>query len=108
MTEPTTDSAWDPQQYAVFAGHRGRPFVDLMARVGADGPRLVVDLGCGPGELTLGLAQRWPEARIVGVDSSPEMLDRARRLDTGGRVEWVEATAEDWHPRGSGGSIDVL
>ncbi len=108
MTEPATDSAWDPQQYAAFAGHRGRPFVDLMARVDADRPRLVVDLGCGPGELTLGIAQRWPDARIVGVDSSPEMLDRARRLDTGGRVEWVEARAEDWDPMWSGASIDVL
>lgn len=117
MTEPTTppatgargtDSAWDPRQYAVFAGHRGRPFTDLLARVDADDPRLVVDLGCGPGELTLGLTQRWPNARVVGVDSSPEMLARARELDVDGRVEWVEAAAEDWDPTESGGSIDVL
>lgn len=117
MTEPTTassgsarpgDAAWDPRQYAVFAGHRGRPFADLLARVDADDPRLVVDLGCGPGELTLGLAQRWPNARVVGVDSSPDMLARARELDGDGRVEWVEAAAEDWDPTESGGSVDVL
>ncbi|GAB2770118.1 trans-aconitate 2-methyltransferase [Terrabacter koreensis] len=117
MTEPTTassgsarpgDAAWDPRQYAVFAGHRGRPFADLLARVDADDPRLVVDLGCGPGELTLGLAQRWPNARVVGVDSSPDMLARARELDGDGRVEWVEAGAEDWDPTESGGSVDVL
>jgi trans-aconitate 2-methyltransferase len=117
VTEPTTpsvspvraaDAAWDPRQYAVFAGHRGRPFADLLARVEADDPRLVVDLGCGPGELTLGLAQRWPDARVVGVDSSPDMLARARELDVDGRVEWVEATAEDWDPTESGGSVDVL
>lgn len=117
MTEPTTvssgsarpgDAAWDPRQYAVFAGHRGRPFADLLARVDADDPRLVVDLGCGPGELTLGLAQRWPNARVVGVDSSPDMLTRARELDGDGRVEWVEAAAEDWDPTESGGSVDVL
>ncbi|MGO4599204.1 methyltransferase domain-containing protein [Terrabacter sp. 2RAF25] len=117
MTDPTTppttgarstDSAWDPRQYAVFAGHRGRPFADLLARVDGDEPRLVVDLGCGPGELTLGLTQRWPNARVVGVDSSPEMLARARELDVDGRVEWVEAAAEDWDPTESGGSIDVL
>jgi len=104
----SADSAWDPRQYAVFAGHRGRPFADLLARVDADDPALVVDLGCGPGELTLGLAHRWPGARIIGVDSSPEMLERARALDADGRVEWVEASAEDWDPAGSGGSVDVL
>ncbi|CAN7492439.1 methyltransferase domain-containing protein [Terrabacter sp. LjRoot27] len=104
----SADSAWDPRQYAVFAGHRGRPFADLLARVDADDPALVVDLGCGPGELTLGLAQRWPGARVVGVDSSPEMLARARALDADGRVEWVEASAEDWDPTESGGSVDVL
>ena len=105
---PTTDSAWDPRQYAVFAGHRGRPFADLLARVDAPDPRLVVDLGCGPGDLTLGLTRRWPDARVVGVDSSPEMLARARELDVDARVEWVEAAAEDWDPTESGGSIDVL
>ena len=92
----------------VFAGHRGRPFADLLARVDAADPRLVVDLGCGPGDLTLGLARRWPDARVVGVDSSPEMLARARELDADARVEWVEAAAEDWDPTESGGSIDVL
>ncbi|NUO91235.1 MAG: methyltransferase domain-containing protein [Dermatophilaceae bacterium] len=117
MTEPTTsptgsartsDAAWDPRQYAVFTGHRGRPFADLLARVDADDPRLVVDLGSGPGELTLGLTQRWPNARVVGVDSSPEMLARARDLDVDGRVEWVEAAAEDWDPTESAGAVDVL
>ncbi|MBW8732017.1 MAG: methyltransferase domain-containing protein [Terrabacter sp.] len=104
----SADSAWDPRQYAVFAGHRGRPFADLLGRVDADDPTLVVDLGCGPGDLTLGLAQRWPDARIIGVDSSPEMLERARALDADDRVEWVEASAEDWDPTESGGPVDVL
>jgi trans-aconitate 2-methyltransferase len=103
-----TDSAWDPRQYALFAGHRGRPYADLLGRVVAPSPRIVVDLGCGPGELTLGLAQRWPDARIIGVDSSPEMLERARTLDAAGRVEWVEAAAEDWDPTAHGAPIDVL
>lgn len=102
------DSVWDPRQYGLFGDHRGRPFHDLLARVPAESPRLVVDLGCGPGELTLSLASRWPDARVVGVDSSPEMLEKARALDTDGRVEWVEACAEDWDPTESGGSVDVL
>ena len=71
-------TTWDPQQYAKFSDHRSRPFGDLMARVGATAPRLVVDLGCGNGPLTLSLAERWPDARVVGVDHAPQMLDAAR------------------------------
>ncbi|MFJ5859969.1 trans-aconitate 2-methyltransferase [Pseudarthrobacter sp. NPDC092439] len=71
---------WDPAKYVQFGGHRDRPFFDLVARIGAGQPRRVVDLGCGPGNLTASLAGRWPEADIVGVDSSAEMLDRAAPL----------------------------
>lgn len=87
---------WDPAQYARFADHRGRPFRDLMARVGAEEPRIVVDLGCGNGPLTMTLAERWPDARVVGVDSSPQMLDTARAGDPEGRVEWVKADLASW------------
>ena len=62
-------TTWDPRQYAKFSDHRNRPFGDLLARVGAVHPRLVVDLGCGNGPLTLSLAERWPDARIVGRGS---------------------------------------
>jgi trans-aconitate 2-methyltransferase len=103
-------AAWDPEQYLRFADERSRPFEDLLARVspaaffgsgggagvlgsgaaaGAGGraectgrprPALVVDLGCGPGNLTERLSDRWPWARVVGVDNSPEMIDRASTL----------------------------
>ncbi|GCD20374.1 methyltransferase [Cellulomonas algicola] len=99
---------WDPQQYALFASHRGRPFADLLARVGAGQPSLVVDLGCGDGPLTLSLTPRWPGARVVGLDSSPQMLDAARALDADGRVEWVEVRVEDWDPAALGQPVDVL
>jgi len=49
---------WDPGQYLRYAGERGRPFFDLLARVGADDPGYVADLGCGPGNLTATLAGR--------------------------------------------------
>lgn len=72
---------WDPARYLAFADERGRPFVDLLARVaGPPAPRSVVDLGCGPGNLTALLAARWPEADVLGVDASPEMIERARAL----------------------------
>ena len=101
-------TTWDPQQYAKFSDHRSRPFGDLMARVGATAPRLVVDLGCGNGPLTLSLAERWPDARVVGVDHSPQMLDAARSLDTEKRVEWVESDVAQWDPATLGGAPDVI
>ena len=101
-------TTWDPQQYAKFSDHRSRPFGDLMARVGASDPALVVDLGCGNGPLTLSLAERWPAARIVGVDHSPQMLDSARAMDREGRVEWVESDVAQWDPASLGTRPDVI
>ena len=68
---------WDAAQYLRFGGERSRPFFDLLARVGAADPRYVADLGCGPGTLTAVLARRWPAAKVVGVDNSPEMIAAA-------------------------------
>ena len=99
---------WDPEQYDKFSGHRLRPFADLMSRVGASTPQIVVDLGCGPGSLTLTLAHRWPDARIIGVDSSAAMLDQARRNDSVERVEWVRSDVESWDPVQVGAPIDVI
>jgi len=96
---------WDPAQYGLFSDHRRRPFGDLLARVGAVAPSVVVDLGCGPGPLTLGLADRWPQARIIGVDSSPHMLEQARAADPAARVEWIEADVASWQPPAG---VDVI
>jgi len=87
---------WDPTVYHRFGNERSRPFHDLVRRIGAERPRAVADLGCGPGELTAGLAQRWPDARITGLDSSPEMIDKARALAT--PVEFDVADVHDWQP----------
>lgn len=69
---------WNPDTYLAFADHRGRPFYDLLARVGAQTPRRVADVGCGPGNLTVTLSERWPDAVIEAVDNSPEMVEAAR------------------------------
>ncbi|MBT2587210.1 trans-aconitate 2-methyltransferase [Arthrobacter sp. ISL-95] len=74
---------WDPSKYVEFGNHRDRPFHDLVARVSSLQPAKVVDLGCGPGNLTATLVERWPEARVVGIDSSEEMLLRAESLTHG-------------------------
>ncbi|HYF74880.1 MAG TPA: trans-aconitate 2-methyltransferase [Nocardioides sp.] len=87
---------WDQARYLTYAGERGRPFVDLLARVPAERPRRVVDLGCGPGNLTALLAERWPEAEVLGVDSSPEMVAAARAAVTG--VGFELGDLRDWAP----------
>ncbi|MCU1609735.1 MAG: trans-aconitate methyltransferase [Pseudonocardiales bacterium] len=69
---------WDPETYLAFGDHRDRPFHDLLARVDVRDPALVVDLGCGPGNLTRLLAKRWPMASVIALDSSPEMVQAAR------------------------------
>jgi trans-aconitate 2-methyltransferase len=94
---------WDPDRYLTFADERGRPFVELVARVGASAPAEVVDLGCGPGNLTGLLAERWPEAHVVGLDSSPEMIAEARSL--GQRVDYAVADLREWRPTAP---VDVL
>jgi trans-aconitate 2-methyltransferase len=101
-------ATWDPSRYGQFSGERARPFTDLMGRVAATEPRLVVDLGCGNGPLTLSLAQRWPQARIVGVDNSAEMLAAARAADAHSRVEWVDADLAEWDIASLGAAPDVI
>jgi trans-aconitate 2-methyltransferase len=95
---------WDAAQYLRFGGERARPFFDLLAQVGAENPRYVADLGCGPGNLTGVLARRWPQAQVVGVDSSSEMIAAARGDDdidkhisfsVGDVRDWVPDTAPD-------------
>jgi trans-aconitate 2-methyltransferase len=87
---------WDPTLYLAYADERGRPSGELLARVGAREPRHVVDLGCGPGTLTAGLAARWPDARVEGLDSSAEMIARAAELGSG--VSFRVADVTEWMP----------
>jgi trans-aconitate 2-methyltransferase len=77
----TVTHSWDPDRYLTYADERGRPFAELVARVGATAPRTVVDLGCGPGNLTALLRERWVDAEIRGLDSSPEMIEKAHAVD---------------------------
>ena len=97
-TGPAAD--WRPDAYRRFEAERTRPAADLLARVPSGARRRVVDLGCGPGNSTALLAERYPKASIAGLDSSPDMLVAARaRLPTvefkqGDIVEWSDRSAD--------------
>ena len=88
---------WDPGTYLRFGSQRARPFFDLLSRVGADDPGFVVDLGCGPGNLTAALAARWPDARVLGVDNSPEMI-KAAQAEATDRMAFQLADIRTWQP----------
>ena len=88
--------SWDPTQYLKFAGERLRPAVDLLSRIPLTAPRSVVDLGCGAGNLSPLILQRWPQTQLTGVDSSPAMLAKARAEYPS--VRFIEADVARWRP----------
>jgi len=89
-------TSWDPEQYRLYSDHRFRPAVELAQRIPGEAPRTIYDLGCGTGNVTRLLAARWPDARVVGMDHSPEMLAIASR--TPSTIRWVEADLNLWEP----------
>ncbi len=88
--------SWEPDRYLQFADQRLRPALDLLGQIVLTTPRRIVDLGCGAGNVTRLLAERWPAAEISGLDSSPEMLARARAALPQARFEL--ASVEQWRP----------
>ena len=97
--------SWDPGQYLKFTDHRLRPALDLMAQIALEAPRSIYDLGCGPGNITRLLAERWPNAAVIGIDSSADMLAKARteaprakaRIETA-KVAFELADIAHWSP----------
>ncbi|OKI35163.1 trans-aconitate methyltransferase [Streptomyces sp. TSRI0281] len=104
---PTPSPTWDPQQYLRHADHRTRPFRDLLARVGDlpghPAPR-IADLGCGAGNVTALLADRWPRARVTGYDNSPQMLGQAA-AHARPLLDFTRADAATWTPTETYGLI---
>jgi trans-aconitate 2-methyltransferase len=87
---------WDPGQYHRFGDLRLRPALELFARISVENPSVVHDIGTGGGEIAGLMAQRWPNARVIGSDSSQEMLDKA--ADSAPSVEWRLLDVADWRP----------
>ncbi len=96
---------WDATQYLQFAAERTRPCHDLVARIAVPSPRRVIDLGCGPGNSTQVLAERWPGSEITGLDSSADMIEAARRSAPDRR--WLTGDIAHW-TAGDNGPYDIV
>ncbi|WP_417384033.1 methyltransferase domain-containing protein [Gimesia sp.] len=94
--ESTYMPVWDADQYLKFQRERTQPAIDLAARVRLESPRRIVDVGCGPGNSTAVLAQRFPDAELSGLDSSAEMLETARESQPD--IHWFQADISSWEP----------
>lgn len=99
-------STWDPRQYMRYASERERPFWELIAQVPIESPRQVVDLGCGPGTTTSELLHRWPQASVLGIDSSPSMIEQATRHAQPPRLGFQLLDIRDFQPQPR--SLDVI
>ena len=99
---------WDPVQYDKFRAAREQPFADVVAMIQPAAHMRIVDLGCGPGNLTKKLAERFGDAEVVGIDSSAPMLDKARALAAAG-LAFVQLDVEAFADGAAmGGSFDLI
>jgi trans-aconitate 2-methyltransferase len=69
---------WNPGLYLKYRKERNQPPMDLISKIGLEDPGSILDVGCGPGNSTIILARRWPGSKVVGIDSSPSMIEKAR------------------------------
>ncbi len=108
-TDPVTPAEsvrWDPQVYAQFERERLQPFVDLVSRFTTVSPKRVVDLGCGTGSTTALLARRWPNAEVIGIDSSVDMLQQASSMPAiPGNLHFAQLDIAQWMPSAG---VDVI
>lgn len=103
----TDHDQWDAHQYLRHAALRARPFADLLAQVDHPAPRTVADLGCGPGNVTATVLDRWPDAHVTGIDSSADMIAAARGREQPGHLDFRQADLRDW-ARAGGEPYDVI
>jgi len=87
---------WNPNQYLKFKNERTQPSLDLISRISLENPTTILDLGCGPGNSTAALRRRWPDAKVTGLDNSPEMIAAALKDFPEG--EWILGDIATFQP----------
>lgn len=99
-------TSWEPDRYLRYADERERPFWELLSRLHREPPRQVVDLGCGPGVSTAALVDRWLQPRVLGIDSSAQMIERALELAQPPRLAFQRQDIRDW--KAPAASVDLI
>ena len=94
---------WSPEKYLAFAAERARPAADLIAQIKGPEPQVIVDLGCGPGNSTAQLRQRFPKAVLTGIDASLAMIEKAKA--SGVDASFEIADVAQWAP---GKDVDLV
>jgi trans-aconitate 2-methyltransferase len=94
---------WNPELYLAYEDERTQPARDLLAAVPLEEPALIFDLGCGPGNSTEVLCRRYGSASVRGLDSSPAMIEAARRRVPGAQFELADIA--HWQP---GAPVNLL
>ncbi len=103
MMSISTPPVWNPAQYLSFSDYRLRPALDLISQISAASPQTIYDLGCGAGNVTRILQQRWAGTKLFGIDSSADMLTVARNKSEG--IEFLQEDLLGWSPAES---ADIL
>jgi trans-aconitate 2-methyltransferase len=88
---------WNPQQYLKFSGHRLRPAVDLLMRIPDFAVRTAADLGAGAGNVTKLIKERWPDAAVLALEGSREMVAAGQKAAP--NVEWLQQDLASWQPQ---------
>ena len=96
MNKKIEMNEWNPEQYLQFKSERTQPVIDLVSRINIAHPRSIIDIGCGPGNSTQILVNRWPDSEVVGLDSSTTMIEKARQDYPA--QKWIVDNAENIDP----------
>ncbi len=87
---------WNPEQYLQFKSERTQPAIDLVSRINITEPQSIIDIGCGPGNSTQILVNRWPDSEVVGLDNSTTMIEKARQDYP--KQKWIVDSADNIDP----------
>lgn len=99
---------WSPESYLSFSDYRTRPAIDLLSRIKIENPSSIIDVGCGAGNVTAILRQRWKYAEISAIDNSPSMLAHAGAKFSTQQINWKLEDINEWSLKKKYKKFDVV